>query len=164
MSLRLRGWRCSLLLLPELALEDWLVVVRYIFSSEPEKIKGEDTLALSGIKKEEETDEGGELNLSDIPRTFPTYGRQKPLRYESTGRDELIGKVKDEDSEEFVVIERASGVGEADDKDEDEDEDEEGEGEGFRGVTDSGIGTSFSEGGERGSGSVKRRRERGGRI
>jgi len=41
------------------------------------------------VKMEEETDDP---DLSDTPRTFPTYGRQAPLRY--------VPKVKDEDEDE----------------------------------------------------------------
>jgi len=135
----------------------WLAV-RAIFSTGAEvkkEVKGEETDgSVTGVKKEgEETDE---LDLSDTPRTFPTYGRQAPLRYVSTGKDEP--QVKDEDSEEYAALERG-GLAEADDEDEDDGEDVGG----YRGArTDSGIGTSFSEGGERGS--VKRRKSKGGRI
>ncbi len=107
----------------------------------------------------EETDastvkaEGGEgtdvdePDLSDTPRTFPTYGRQAPLRF--------VPKVKEEDSEEFIMDETAIQplTAEADDEDE--------ELEVYRGGRDSGIGTSFSEGGERSG--VSRRRSRGGK-
>ncbi|KAH7412604.1 putative adipose-regulatory protein-domain-containing protein [Cadophora sp. MPI-SDFR-AT-0126] len=133
------------------------VALRIIFSSggEVKEIKGEDTDAsLTGVKKE--GDETDEPDLSDTPRTFPTYGRQAPLRYVSTGKDEP--QVKDEDSEEYAALERGA-LAEADDEDEDDGEDIGG----YRGArTDSGIGTSFSEGGERGS--VTRRRSKGGRI
>jgi len=97
------------------------------------------------VKLEEETDDA---DLSDTPRTFPTYGRQAPLRY--------IPKGKDEDSEEYIMDETAIQplAAEADDESED-----------FGGksgrAVDSGIGTSFSEGGgERG---LSRRRSRGGK-
>lgn len=135
----------------------WLAV-RAVFSTGAEvkkEVKGEETDgSVAGVKKEgEETDEP---DLSDTPRTFPTYGRQAPLRYVSSGKDEP--QVKDEDSEEYAALERG-GLAEADDEDEDDGEDVGG----YRGArTDSGIGTSFSEGGERGS--VKRRRSKGGRI
>jgi seipin len=94
------------------------------------------------IKTEEETDEP---DLSDTPRTFPTYGRQAPLRY--------VPKIKDEDSEEYIMDETAIQplTAEADDESE--------VFGGKSGRTDSGIGTSFSEGGER---NLSRRRSRGG--
>lgn len=130
------------------ALLGWLAV-QTIFSGKKEvkkePIKGEDTDASTAIKPEgEETDEP---DLSDTPRTFPTYGRQAPLRY--------IPKVKDEDSEEYIIDETAIQplTAEADDEDEDA--------ELYKGGRDSGIGTSFSEGGERSG--VARRRSRGGR-
>ncbi|KAH7342211.1 putative adipose-regulatory protein-domain-containing protein [Rhexocercosporidium sp. MPI-PUGE-AT-0058] len=134
----------------------WLAV-RAIFATGGDvkkEVKGEEGSGnLVGVKKEGE--ESDELNLSDTARTFPTYGRQAPLRYESTRKDEP--QVKDEDSEEYAALERG-GLAEADDEDEEE---EDGIG-GYRGGrTDSGLGTSFSEGGERGS--VKRRKSRGGK-
>ncbi|KAK0121388.1 hypothetical protein ONS96_011561 [Cadophora gregata f. sp. sojae] len=137
----------------------WLIV-RSIFSSaatvkkeEAGAVKAEETDAsLTGIKNE--GDETDELDLSDTPRTFPTYGRQAPLRYVSSGKDEP--QVKDEDSEEYVAFQRGA-LAEADDEDDGEDVG------GYRGGrTDSGIGTSFSEGGEMGG--VKRRRSKGGRV
>jgi hypothetical protein len=105
-----------------------------------------------GEVKEEETDD--EPDLSDTPRTFPTYGRQAPLRYES--------RVKDEESEEEVLDETSIqplGV-EADDEESGEDVDMGEEGLGL----DSGIGTSFSEGGARAGDGVARRRSRGGKV
>lgn len=134
----------------------WLVVSA-VFSTGGDvkrEVNGEEMDgSVVGVKKEGGESDGPEL--SDTPRTFPTYGRQAPLRYVSTGKDEP--QVKDEDSEEYAALERG-GLAEADDEDEDDGE----EVGGYRGGrTDSGIGTSFSEGGERGS--VKRRRSRGGK-
>lgn len=130
----------------------WLAV-RTIFGTTTE-VKGEETDAsfTAGIKNEGE--ESDEPDLSDTPRTFPTYGRQAPLRFVPKVKDEA--GVKEEDSEEYAALE-GGGLAEADDEDEDGEE----IGEFRRGMTDSGIGTSFSEGGERGG--VKRRRSRGGR-
>ena len=129
------------------------IALQYIFISSSSKIKTE------GAIKEEETDtstvkvetkeeepETDEPDLSDTPRTFPTYGRQPPLRY--------VPKVKDEDSEEYVLDETAIqplAAMEADDEEDEEDV--------FR-TRDSGIGTSFSEGGGRG-GVARRRSGRG---
>ncbi|PBP25436.1 tubulin-tyrosine ligase, partial [Diplocarpon rosae] len=108
--------------------------------------------ASPGIKNEDE--ESDELDLSDTPRTFPTYGRQAPLRFVPKVKDEPL--IKNEDGEEYAASE-GQGLVDADD------EDEEGSGtvDYRRGVTDSGIGTSFSEAGERAG--VKRRRSRRGR-
>jgi len=113
-------------------------------------VKGEQTDATTAIKVEgEETDEP---DLSDTPRTFPTYGRQAPLRY--------VSKVKDEgDSEEYVMDETTIQPLAAEADDEDEDGVDFGGHRGGR--TDSGLGTSFSEGGERGG--LSRRRSRGGK-
>jgi seipin len=129
----------------------WLVV-RAMFSPKKEVkqelVKGEETDASTVVKAEgEETDEP---DLSDTPRTFPTYGRQAPLRY--------VPKVKDEvDSEEYIIDETAIQplTAEADDEDEEDLEVYRG------GRTDSGIGTSFSEAGERSG--LARRRSRGGK-
>lgn len=126
----------------------WLAV-RAIFTPKQEVkselVKGEDTDASLKIEGAEETDEP---DLSDTPRTFPTYGRQVPLRY--------VPKVKEEDNEEFIMDETAIQplTAEADDEDEEELE-------AYKGGRDSGIGTSFSEGGERSG--VTRRRSRGGK-
>lgn len=123
-----------------------------------EGIKGEETDTTgTAIKAEgdEDEEEDEEPDLSDTPRTFPTYGRQPPLRYEP--------KVKDEDSDELVLDETAIQPLGADVEGDDEDEDFEGELRDVRGAgrrTDSGIGTSFSEAGER---SGVQRRSRGGR-
>jgi seipin len=122
------------------------VAVRAIFTPKTEEVKGGDTDAISvAVKQEEETDDP---DLSDTPRTFPTsYWRQPPLRY--------VPKVKDEDDENVLdETEIQPLAAEADD------EDEEGEVGAKGGRTDSGIGTSFSEGGA-GSG-LSRRRSRGG--
>ena len=126
----------------------WMTL-RYTFASSPKTKTGgsskdevTDGAVKGEIKEEPETDEP---DLSDTPRTFPTYGRQQPLRY--------VPKVKDEDSEELILDETAIQplpAMEADDEDE----------EGLIRTRDSGIGTSFSEGGER-SGVTRRRSGRG---
>jgi seipin len=124
----------------------WLIL-RAVFSSNEDKVKKEakgeetDTTAIKNEEDEEEPD------LSDTLRTFPTYGRQPPLKY--------TPKIKDEDSEEYIIDETAIQplAAEADDEDDEEFQHRSGR-------TDSGIGTSFSEGGERSA--VKRRTSRGG--
>lgn len=109
------------------------------------KEEAEETDASTAVKEEDE--EIDEPDLSDTPRTFPTYGRQPPLRY--------VPKIKDEDSEEYILDETTIQplAAEADDESEDFG--------GRSGRTDSGIGTSFSEGGGRG---LSRRKSRGGRA
>jgi hypothetical protein len=126
----------------------WLAV-RTLFTPQQEVktelVKAEETDA-SQVKGEgeEETDEP---DLSDTPRTFPTYGRQAPLRY--------VPMVKEEENEEFIMDETAIQplTAEADDEDE--------ELEAYRAGRDSGVGTSFSEGGERSG--LARRRSKGGK-
>jgi hypothetical protein len=129
------------------------IALQYIFTSSSSKIKtegaikGEETDA-STVKTEtkEEEPETDEPDLSDTPRTFPTYGRQPPLRY--------VPKVKDEDSEEYVLDETAIQPLAAMEADDEEDEED------VVRTRDSGIGTSFSEGGGRG-GVARRRSGRG---
>ena len=124
----------------------WVLTRMIITSSAGSKkeagaIKSEDTDASTTaavVKKEEATDD--EPDLSDTPRTFPTYGRQPPLRY--------VPKVKEEEGSDEVIA-GETGVLPADDEEEEEEE-------GFASVRDSGLGTSFSEGGER-IGLVRRR-------
>ncbi|OHE94543.1 hypothetical protein CORC01_10176 [Colletotrichum orchidophilum] len=79
------------------------------------------------VKRE---DGSGIDELSDAPRTFPTYGNQAPLRYEPEVKVEQHAGPRVED---LLPL-----GGEADDEEEDD-------GRGFRG--DSGIGTSYSDGG-----------------
>lgn len=116
--------------------------------------KGEETDASSAIKteKEDEELETDDLDLSDTPRSFPTYGRQAPLQY--------IPKAKTEDDGEKLVMDETTlqpPAAEADDESE-----EPIEIGSFRGGrSDSGIGTSFSEGGASIRGGVQRRRSRG---
>lgn len=91
--------------------------------------------------KDSEDSEGREED-SDRPATFPTYGRQPPLKYEPD--------VKYEGEEERPLSEVPIAGTEADDED-DEDEDD-------HPYRDSGIGTSYSEDGR---GSVRKRSSRG---
>ncbi|KAF3801688.1 Septation protein imp2 [Colletotrichum gloeosporioides] len=98
--------------------------------------RGEDNPKLGMRLKREEG--SGVDELSDAPRTFPTYGNQAPLRYEPEVKEEPQPGLRMED---LVPL-----GGEADDEEEDDGR------ASFKG--DSGIGTSYSEGG---SGSVRRR-------
>jgi seipin len=140
----------------------WVVIQRVFAPKEEQSLVKveEEEKGDKVVKEEENTDE--DPDLSDTPRTFPTsYWRQPPLRYEP--------KIKDK---EYVLEETAIQPldAEADDEDEDdeeeiEEEEEVGEEEegstGSRGRSniDSGIGTSFSEGVDRGG---VTRRSRGG--
>lgn len=116
-------------------------------------IKAENGVA---IKKETGHDDGMEtddLDLSDTPRSFPTYGRQAPLRYTAPIKNE------EDEVEEDIIEEAQIQPLDADD------ESEEPIDVGYAargGRSDSGIGTSFSEGGE-GSRGLTRRKSRGGR-
>lgn len=83
-------------------------------------------------------------HTSDYPHTFPTYGKQPPLKHEP--------EIKDEGEDEKVLSELPIGGAEADDEDESEEEDDE-----RRRPHDSGIGTSYSE---EGRGDVRRRASR----
>lgn len=101
------------------------------------------------IKEEEEEAEEEEPDLSDTPRSFPTYGtagRQRPLRYEPEPGSRFEAEIKSEEEVDDLIAR-------ADDEDDDL-----GSG-GGRGI-DSGIGTSFSDGA---GGSLNRRRSKGGR-
>jgi seipin len=114
-------------------------------------VKGEETDGSAAVKLEGEA-ESDDPDLSDTPRNFPTYGRQVPLRYEP--------KIKHEEDGEDLIIDETTVqplAGEADD----ESEEPMDVGSAFRaGRSDSGIGTSFSEGGSMG-GTLGRRKSKG---
>ncbi len=121
------------------------------------ELKGEDTDASTIIKTEKEDGEleTDDLDLSDTPRSFPTYGRQAPLQY--------IPRVKTEDDGERLVIDETAlhpFVAEADDESEEPTDVRSFKG----GRSDSGLGTSFSEGGASLRGGLQRRRSRGGKA
>lgn len=95
-----------------------------------------------------EQDDDGELgDFSDHPHTFPTYGKQPPLKHEP--------EVKEEDDEERsrLISDIPVGGAEADDEEEFDEYDEGGRKRAY----DSGLGTSYSE---EGSASVRRRASR----
>ncbi|KAI9738881.1 MAG: hypothetical protein M1818_005194 [Claussenomyces sp. TS43310] len=143
------------------ALAAWLMWTSHSTDRDPgQKERKGDDRDVDGSKaiKDEEREEGAtetdDLDLSDTPRSFPTYGRQAPLRY--------VPKVKAEDSDEIALDETAIQplAAEADD----ESEEPLDIGAGFRaGRSDSGIGTSFSEGGEGSRSAFLRRKSRGGK-
>ncbi len=141
----------------------WLALSAYFSSSSTDRrpIKHDqdatDSQANGTIKTEEEEEEEDEPfdafsteDLSDTQRTFPTLGRQMPLRFPGRASE----GIKREESQE-EEIERTTGIqpliGEADD------EDEYLERRGGR--TDSGLGTSLGEDVSRKEG-VQRRRSR----
>lgn len=138
----------------------WLALSTYFSSSSDEqgRIKqdpdSKDGQANGAIKAEEDEDESFDAfsteDLSDTQRTFPTLGRQMPLRFPGRSSD----GVKREETEEEQT-ERTAGIqpltGEADD------EDEFVERRGGR--TDSGLGTSLDDEASRREG-VQRRRSR----
>jgi seipin len=136
----------------------WLALSTYFSSSSDEqgRVKQEvdstDGQANGAIKTEEDDDESFDAfsteDLSDTQRTFPTLGRQMPLRFPGRASE----GVKREETEE-EKMERTVGIqpliGEADD------EDEYVERRGGR--TDSGLGTSLDEEAGRRDGVQKRR-------
>lgn len=137
----------------------WLALSTYFSSSSDEqrRIKRDpdkkDGQANGAMKTEEDDDESFDAfsteDLSDTQRTFPTLGRQMPLRFPGRSSE----GVKTEETEE-EHIERIAGiqplVGEADD------EDDYVERRGGR--TDSGLGTSLGEEASRREGVQRRRR------
>ena len=95
-------------------------------------------------------------DLSDTSRTFPTFGRQRPLRYSASEDPALSPPIKQEDDddamEEATIQPLQATAAEADDEDDFED----ATGESSSAWRDSGIGTSREE--ERRAG-VQRRRK-----
>lgn len=118
---------------------------------EPKK-EGTDTGATFKTEKEEGGLETDDLDLSDTPRSFPTYGRQAPLQY--------VPKLETEDVGEKLMDETALQPHAAEADDESEEPIDVG---GFRGRSDSGVGTSFSEGRAAIQSGIQRRRPRGGK-
>jgi hypothetical protein len=120
------------------------------------ELKGEDTDGSITMKTEKEDGEleTDDMDLSDTPRSFPTYGRQAPLQY--------VPRLKTEDDGEKLVMDETTlqpFAAEADDESE-----EPLDVGSFRGGrSDSGLGTSFSEGGASLRSGVQRRRSRGGK-
>lgn len=135
----------------------WLVLSSYL-SSSPMTTKPEDRELDSKVAvKTEHKDYSDEPfdplsteDLSDTSRTFPTLGRQMPLRYtgrhETVKRDDGDARVKEEE------IERTTGIQPLIAEADDEDDEDFGETLG----RDSGLGTSLEEGDRRG---VQRRRK-----
>jgi seipin len=118
------------------------------------EIKGEETDGSTAVKTEREEGEieTDDLDLSDTPRSFPTYGRQAPLQF--------VPRVKAEYDGEKLVIDEAVLLPVAAEAD-DESEEPLDVGSFRGGRSDSGIGTSFSEGGASIRGGLQRRRSKG---
>ncbi|KAI9842257.1 MAG: hypothetical protein M1838_003197 [Thelocarpon superellum] len=102
-----------------------------------------------------EDSESDAFDLSDTPRTFPTYSRQAPLSYPGPGSSRRV-EVKVEPDAAADEGEEEGGGG-----DDGVDVDRLGTASTGR-RTDSGLGTSVEEGGSEAAG-VPRRRSRGGR-
>lgn len=138
----------------------WLIL-SYWFAKPMEVKKEEDTVVNNAHAKgpvktepsEEDIDPFSTEGLSDSQRSFPTIGRQMPLRFPVHTRDSHI---KREDDDMVEKVSRSTNVeplaAEADDEDEEENALERGR------RTDSGIGTSLDELERRNS--VQRRRNR----
>lgn len=110
------------------------------------------------IKSEELEDDVldmDDLDLSDTPRNFPTYGRQAPLRYNP--------KIKKDDYSEEVLPEEVRSHPDAAEADDESEESIDADGIFGNVRSDSGIGTSFSEGRGGITTASQRRRSRGGK-
>lgn len=121
----------------------WVLLANFVFpAAAPDTTK---QIFQDGVRLGEGGKRVKEEEMSDTERTFPTMGRQPPLKYESSS-----GHVKSEGEGVLMAeIPLPPGV-EADD------EDDETDGDG--GWRDSGIGTSYSDAGAARSGVRKRRR------
>ncbi len=130
----------------------WLVLSSYFKTTTPtsESIKADRDSEASIIKKEEESDAAFTEDLSDTSRSFPTYSRQPPLRYDSP-------KVKTEDEDEQEEIERTTNIQPLIAEADDEDDDILDLGASRDRRSDSGLGTSMDESAARRE-SVQRRR------
>ena len=126
-------WACEVIFMAVA----WTVWSTLVGSSETSKGKHLDGSGPGAIKDTDDSEGRGEE--SDPPETFPTYGRQPPLKYEP--------EVKQEVEDDQPLSELPVGGAEADDESSEED----------RQTRDSGVGTSYSEGGSR---SVRKRTSR----
>ncbi|KAK0662838.1 Seipin [Lasiodiplodia hormozganensis] len=117
----------------------------------------ETEIDLNKIKTEEpETEETTDVpELSDTPRTFPTFRGQQPLRYESP-------RVKSEEEDDGPTAESAGGVGGAPEQEADDEDDEDADfvldTAGRYMERDSGLGTSMESGQDRRRDAVRKRR------
>jgi seipin len=150
----------------------WLVISWYFAPTDPQP-KEEPAAnghANGSAVKTESSEEPFDIfsteSLSNRQRTFPSIGRQMPLRFPLRGQGAEIkqeSEPPEEEVEKTTAIEPLTAAGEADDEDEEEEEEEEEEEkeeEGPARRTDSGIGTSLDEGFEGRRREVQRRRSR----
>ena len=123
----------------------WFTLSIYLSSGDDDA--GKDSASEGTVKEEARIkDEYEEPDLSDTSRTFPTLGRQRPLKYE---RPSI--KAEDDDSPlETTLQPLQAELGEADDEDEFGDA-------ALSSFRDSGIGTGREDAGE----ASARRRKRG---
>lgn len=162
------------------ALASWLILFSYFSSSSrqtPAKVKSESPAPVFKTEpSDSETfDPYSTGDLSDTPRSFPTFGRQAPLHFS----DRREARLKEEQREREALREEeqytglqatsrlpatAAAAAEADDENEEEDDDDDDDDNRFdltagsSGWRDSGIGTSLNEG--TGTGTVVGRRQR----
>lgn len=101
------------------------------------------------VEKEDADEDGDGIKLSDTERTFPTLGRQPPLKYESPTTTAIKKEPGLDDGGAVLIPEAVAKGVEADDEDE-EDVD----------FFDSGIGTSLESAGPERRESIRRRRGR----
>lgn len=115
----------------------WLILSTYIFPLAGTDKQEDDEQIM--IKTEREEDE-----MSDSPRTFPTLGRQPPLKYEAPSALESRSRsgvpIKSEEEEIVAATMIEPLTGEADDEGAEE------EGLESERRFDSGLGTSLEEG------------------
>lgn len=109
----------------------------YFLTSSPADYEGQSVEGKIGGAIKDQGEEGQD---SDIPQTFPSYGKQPPLKYEPS--------IKREGEEERLMSELPLGGADADDEDEDSSDGRH---------RDSGIGTSYSE---EGKSNIRRRSSR----
>lgn len=132
-----------------------LIVLQSAFSAEDEGkvvVKDEDNDDSSTrikVEGEEELDLD-DLDLSDTPRSFPTYGRQAPLHY--------VPKIKTEDDSKDMVSDEVRTHPRTAEADDESEELVDIRNPFSGGRSDSGLGTSYSESGLSG---VQRRRSKG---
>jgi hypothetical protein len=135
-------WACEVLFMAVA----WAVLAQVVSPRRPASSEGgAKRLGPAGKERkaiaEGKKTEGGEGDMSDTERTFPTTSRAPPLKYESMKEEDVGG-------EAIAMAELPIAAGGVAD-----DEDDGGPDEGWR---DSGIGTSYSDAGA-GPGSVRKR-------
>ncbi|EQL04205.1 tubulin-tyrosine ligase [Ophiocordyceps sinensis CO18] len=135
-------WACEVMFMG-LAWAVWIAATGVRGATDPRARKGR--RALGGNQVD---DEGSKNESSDHPYSFPTYGKQPPLKHEP----EVKAEHEEERGRQLVDIPAAGA--EADDEDELHDDDDDGS---YKWRYDSGLGTSYSE---RGSDSTRRRPSR----